>query len=190
MSKFSELYKIDVNKNVEKKNNFNYLSWTYAWKTLQEHEPHSSYEVVKFNGLPVCYLNDGSAIVEVIVTVNDVPRSMWLAVTDYSNKAIKNPSSADVANSTMRCFVKAIAMHGLGLYIYAGEDLPQVPKEPSAKEVMQRVNKVVDKCDDIKELNTLWTDKLMPYIRGLSDDIKDKCEVIYTDKCNEFTGQC
>tara|TARA_R110000850_G_scaffold156972_1_gene281176 strand:- start:878 stop:1462 length:585 start_codon:yes stop_codon:yes gene_type:complete len=191
MSKFTELYKIDVNKDVEKKNGFNYLSWTYAWKTLQSHAPEATYEVTRFNGLPVCFFPDGSAQVEVTVTVDGVARTMWLAVTDFKNQAVKNPSSVDIANSTMRCFVKAIAMHGLGLYIYAGEDIPQMPaepKQPSYDDVLQRVDKAINACDNIEAVETLWTSKMIPYIKDMSSDLKDKCEMIYTNKRNEING--
>ena len=185
---FKDLYSIDVSSSVEKKNGFNYLSWTYAWKVLQVAEPESSYEVHEYNGLPVMYLQDNSAMVVVSVTVKGVARKMWLAVTDFKNKAIVNPNSADIANSTMRCFVKAIAMHGLGLYIYAGEDLPQMPKEPSYDEVLQRVNKAVKACEDTDTLDSLWNDKMIPYIKDMSNDLKDKCQIIYTDKRNDITG--
>lgn len=123
MSKAKEVWDklsaIDVNKHTQKKNNFTYLSWTWAWATLQECYPESSYEF-----RDVMWMPDHTAEVWVDLTVEGVTRPMWLAVTDFKNKAIANPSSDLIANARMRCLVKAIAMFGLGHYIYAGESLP------------------------------------------------------------------
>lgn len=129
MSKAKEIWKtlsaIDVNKHAEKKNGFTYLSWTWAWATLQEQYPDSTYEF-----RPVHWLPNNTAEVWVDLTVEGITRSMWLAVTDFKNKAVVNPGCDLVANARMRCLVKAIAMFGLGHYIYAGESLPMQVSEP------------------------------------------------------------
>lgn len=118
------LSKINVNDHTDKKNNFTYLSWTWAWATLQENYPNSTYHFK-----PDLWHN-GTCEVWVDLTVEDITRTMWLAVTDYKNKAVVNPSCDLIANARMRCLVKAIAMFGLGHYIYAGESLPMENTKP------------------------------------------------------------
>ena len=118
---FRNLASIDVNKHASKKGKFTYLSWTWAWATLMEEYPASTYEF-----LPNEIHNDDSVTVHCTVTVEGISRTMWLAVMDNNNRAIKNPASTDIANNKMRCLVKALAMFGLGHYIYAGESMPEV----------------------------------------------------------------
>jgi hypothetical protein len=120
MNTWKTLSSIDVSKNIEKKGNLSYLSWAWAWSTLNEHYPQSSYTYC-----PPSFLENGTCEVNVSVTVEGKTHSMWLPVMDNRNKSIANPSSRDISDARMRCLVKAIAMHGLGAYIYAGEDLPQ-----------------------------------------------------------------
>ena len=120
MSTWKTLSAIDVSKNIEKKGNLSYLSWAWAWSTLMEHYPDSNYTYC-----PPSFLENGTCEVNVSVTVKEKTHSMWLPVMDNRNKAVPNPTSRDISDARMRCLVKAIAMHGLGAYIYAGEDLPQ-----------------------------------------------------------------
>lgn len=184
---FNELYKVDVSKNIEKKNGFNYLSWTYAWKHIQTIEPDSSYEVKEYDGLPVCYFKDGSAQVTVTVTIKGVSRSMWLAVTDFKNKAIINPSSVDISNSTMRCFVKAIAMHGLGLHIYAGEDVPKEDDPVDYTAWIEKARVSIHVLTDIEDVNKKWQE-IVKHIKDKPKKVKDACQLIYSNKIAEISG--
>jgi hypothetical protein len=115
--------KLNVNEHTEKKGNLTYLSWTYAVQALMEHYPESTFEVYE----PVRY-GDGSVEVRVAVTLREageeVTKVMWLPVMDNRNNAIKDPDARKISDSKMRCLVKCISLFGLGLYIYAGEDLP------------------------------------------------------------------
>ena len=111
---------INVNDHKQKKGKFNYLSWTWAWATLMDNYPDSTYEF-----LPNEVHGDGSVTTHCTVTVQGISHTMWLAVTDFSNKAIMNPNCHDIANNKMRCLTKALAFHGLGHYIYANESLPE-----------------------------------------------------------------
>lgn len=121
---FARLNAINVNDHVEKKGGFSYLSWPYAVAQLRLTDPLASWEVRRFAGLP--YLaSDAGVFVEVAVTVQSVTLSQIHPVLDSRNRPIMAPSSFDINTSIQRCLVKAIALHGLGLYIYAGEDLPQ-----------------------------------------------------------------
>lgn len=119
MSAWQTLSKIDCSKHTEKKGNLTYLSWAWAWATLMEHYPESLFEIHD-NQMH----DDGTVTVSCTVTVEAMPRTMWLPVMDNRNNAVKNPDARKLSDAKMRCLVKAIAMHGLGLYIYAGEDLP------------------------------------------------------------------
>lgn len=118
---------INVNENIEKKGNLSYLSWTWAWSTLMEHYPDSYYHFEDHK------LDNGTVEVTCILTIHkdkeSVSRSMWLPVMDHKNAAIVNPSSRMVSDAKMRCLCKACAIMGLGLYVYAGEDLPAPEKE-------------------------------------------------------------
>lgn len=134
MSNHAEIWKklsaINVNPHTATKGKFTYLSWTWAWATLMEEYPDSHYEFQ-----PIQWLPNNSCEVWVRLTVGEVTREMWLAVTDHQNKPVLNPSSDLIANCRMRCLVKAIAMFGLGHYIYAGESLPmEVTPEPYTAE--------------------------------------------------------
>jgi hypothetical protein len=140
---------INVNEHTDTKNNFTYLSWSWAWATLQEYYPHSTY---KFQ--PINFLPNGSCEVWVELTVEGVTREMWLAVTDFRNKPVTNPSCDLVANARMRCLVKAIAMFGLGHYIYAGESLPMQETKP-VDDDSQKDPKIISKFSEMKTVEDL-----------------------------------
>lgn len=117
---FERLYSLDVSKHVEKKNNLSYLSWAWAVAELMKADPSANWQI----HAPTTY-PDGTMMVACTVTAFDKPIYMWLPVMDHRNKAIQNPNAFDINKNQMRCLVKAISCHGLGLYIYAGEDLPE-----------------------------------------------------------------
>ena len=129
---FRRLFEIDVAKYVEKKGQFDYLSWPYAVAQLRLADPQAQWEVKRFNGLPYL-VTDLGVFVEVAVTVQGVTLSQIHPVLDAKNRPILAPTSFDINTSIQRCLVKAIALHGLGLSIYAGEDLPLVEAEAPAK---------------------------------------------------------
>lgn len=118
VNKFVELAAINVGKNIEKKGRFSYLSWSFAVAELMRLDPMASWTFHE-------PMNFGETMmVACTLTAFDKPVYMWLPVIDHQNKAIKNPDAMAVNKAMMRCLVKAIAAHGLGLYIYAGDDLP------------------------------------------------------------------
>lgn len=133
----SELLKINVNDQIEKKNGLSYLSWAWAWTKVLEVDPQATWEAVEFDGMPVKFLPDGSAMVKTVVTIKGHTKSCWLPVMNHRNQAIKNPDAFAINTAIVRCMTKTISMHGLGLYIYAGEDLPMTdddkPEEKPAK---------------------------------------------------------
>jgi hypothetical protein len=130
---FVELSKIDVNKHVEKKGAFTYLSWPFAVSQLRQFDPVATWQVLRFDGLP--YLNtEAGCFVEVAVCVKGISLSQIHPVLDSKNRPILAPTAFDINTSIQRCLVKAIALHGLGLYLYSGEDLPLASDEPKAED--------------------------------------------------------
>jgi hypothetical protein len=148
-SAFNTLNSIDVNSKVEKKSGLTYLSWAYAWAEVKKLYPSAHYEIQRnTDGLPYVYDKNTGYMVSTVVTIDDVSHEMWLPVMDGANKAMKAESYEyatkygnktveaatmfDINKTLMRCLTKNLAMHGLGLYIYAGEDLPEEPTQVQA----------------------------------------------------------
>ena len=121
---FATLSNINVSQHIERKGDFAYLSWPFAVAQLRLADPQATWETKRFDGLPYCKTETGF-FVEVAVTVHSITLSQIHPVLDGKNRPIFEPNAFDINTSIQRCLVKAIALHGLGLYIYAGEDLPQ-----------------------------------------------------------------
>lgn len=166
---FNELYAVNVNDHVEKKKNLSYLSWAWAWAEVKKRYPDANYVIEQFGANQVPYVYDPSTgyMVFTNMTIHGQTYRMWLPVMDESNNAMKDApytyevkeynygkptgkmvtksvEAADMFNvnkAIMRCLVKNLAMFGLGLYIYAGEDLPdekpveESPPQPSPIEI-------------------------------------------------------
>lgn len=116
---FARLSALDVGKHIEKKNGLSYLSWAYAVGVLLKEDPHANWAY----GEPKMY--GETMMVSCTVTAFGKPMTSYLPVMDHRNKSIPNPDAFQVNTAMQRCLVKAIALHGIGLYIYAGEDVPQ-----------------------------------------------------------------
>lgn len=129
---FQKLNSIDVSSHQEKKNGLTYLSWAWAWGEVKKQHPEAVYTIYEAaNGC--FYHTDGNTCwVKTGVTVNGIEHIEYLPVMDNRNKSIplKSVTSFDVNKSIQRCITKACARHGLGLYIYAGEDLPEDEEAP------------------------------------------------------------
>jgi len=178
-----DLLKINVNEYTEKKNGLTYLSWAGAWGEALKADPAVNFKVEMFDGTPLMMVG-GSFMVWVTVTMFGKPVTCMLPVLDYRNKPINTPNSFDVNTSIMRCLVKAIAMHGLGLYIYAGEDAPEevgdtpvvdAPKPDTPKGEVKVVKKVErkPKPDEVTE----W-------------DSSDASRQLFADGMIEYTYIC
>jgi len=142
---FEKVYSIDVNKYTEKKNGLTYLSWANAWSEFMKIYPNAKYTIKK-DDKGLCYFGDERVgyMVYTTVEVSDLIHEMWLPVMDnvnnamklekytyttkYGEKTVDAMTMFDVNKTIMRCLVKNLAMFGLGLYIYAGEDLPNDEK--------------------------------------------------------------
>lgn len=135
---------IDVNGRTEQKNGLTYLSWAWAWTEVLKVDPNATWEAVEFNGLPCAFFPDKTGMVKTIVTINGVTKSCWLPVMDHKNKAIPNPDAFAINKAIVRCMTKAISMFGLGLYIYAGEDMPESVPSYLSDEQVANITALVD----------------------------------------------
>ncbi|HEX3156741.1 MAG TPA: DUF1071 domain-containing protein [Candidatus Angelobacter sp.] len=129
-SSFERLASINVNAKLEKKNGLSYLSWAWAWDQLLRVDPEADFEY----GQPTTHAGE-TVMVYCTVTAFGKKRTAHLPVMDHRNKAIAQPDAFQINTAMQRCLVKAIGLHGLGLYIYAGEDLPEgetAPQESGA----------------------------------------------------------
>ena len=124
VNNFVALSKINVNGHTEKKGKYTYLSWAFAVAEAMEADPQASW-----NFRDPLVFADGTMMVQCDVVMFGKSIYMFLPVMNNVNKAIENPNAFDVNSAMMRCLVKGIAAHGLGLYIYAGEDLPEEEKQ-------------------------------------------------------------
>lgn len=127
LSVFEVLNAINVNEHTEKKNNLTYLSWAWAWAEVKKNYPDAQYTIYE-NANGFNYHTDGRTCwVKTGVTINGLEHIEYLPVMDYANKSIpaERVTSFDVNKAIQRSLTKAAARHGLGLYIYAGEDLPE-----------------------------------------------------------------
>lgn len=151
---FKELAAVDVNGHTEKKKSdskeLTYLSWPFALKEVLERYPGTAYSITHWDGKPYFYDPALGYMVETSVTIDGQTKDMWLPVMDshnqamktepyevktkYSSYTVKAASMMDINKAIMRCLVKNFAMFGLGLYIYAGEDLPDDMNIPEKAE--------------------------------------------------------
>mgnify|MGYP001625118403 FL=1 len=131
---FTELNSINVQDKIEKKGNLSYLSWAYAWAEVKKRHPDATYTIYE-NTDGWNYHTDGRTCwVKTGVTVNGIEHIEYLPVMDYKNSSIPldKVTSFDVNKAIQRSLTKAVARHGLGLYIYAGEDLPEAEKDEAS----------------------------------------------------------
>lgn len=158
MNYFEELYNLNVNDNVEKKEGLSYLSWAWAVAEVLKKHPDMTYKILRFgeSNLPYTYDEKTGYMVFTEVTISGITREMWLPVMDSKNKAMlehpytyttkygeKTVDAAtmfDINKTIMRCLTKNFAMFGLGLYIYAGEDLPE--EEATRKVTLEQIEQI------------------------------------------------
>ena len=171
-SVYNNLAAIDVRPLVEKKGRADYLSWAHAWNLLKKHYPQAQRKIYECPETGLNYFTDGkTAYVKVGIVVNDMEHIDMLPVMDHRNKsiAIDKIDSFEVNKTIQRATVKAIAMHGLGLSLWTGEDVPSQPseaKEAPSKEAVERISLEVDDENWAKVLKFVVAskDKGMPYI--------------------------
>ena len=174
--KIKKLLEIDVSSYTEKKNGLTYLSWANAWREVLKVAPDAQYKIVK-NDQGVCAFGNGEQgyMVYTEVTIEGTTHEMWLPVMDFRNQSIKNPSTFDINKSVMRCLTKNLAMFGLGLYIYAGEDLPEDAPESAQKapQATKKHAKDVAPTQSKKDPQSVLAEKraaVLAAFKGLTDE--------------------
>lgn len=181
-SVFETLNSINVNDYTEKKDTglttLTYLSWSKAWEEVKKIYPGATYEIKRFgeNSLPYVFDEKTGYMVFTSVTIEGITHEMWLPVMDGKNKAMKDKSydystrsgkktvdaatMFDINTSIMRCLTKNLAMFGLGLYIYSGEDIPNAKKDENLEKPIDEAHiatlrKELERTG-IAESNMLW----------------------------------
>lgn len=184
-SVFSTLNAIDCNEHIEKKNGLSYLSWAWAWQIVKQYYPLASYTIYE-NEVGNPYFSDGKTCwVKTGVTIEGLEHIEYLPIMDFRNQSIPvdKVTSMDMNKAIQRSLTKACARHGLGLYIYAGEDLPyeeKAERKAIAKGAATSDNNVLQDAiarvaeartaDDFKEI---WADyKNTPYSEAVKDAMK------------------
>lgn len=176
-STWAVLSAINCNEHTEQKNGLTYLSWAWAWGIVKTNFPDANYRVRQYDGKPYLFDENLGYLVTTEVTINGETIEMSLPVMDGANKAQKNVAYSysvkeyknrnwtgniidknvepatmfDINTAIMRCLTKNLAMFGLGHYIYAGEDLPQV-----SDDMLEEAIDAVKQCDNIASLQATW----------------------------------
>jgi len=172
---WSQLKKIDVEKEkmVKQKGKYSYISWAMAWSALCDIYPDSTFEKhCNEQGFPYFKDEQGYCFTKVTVTVKGKSVTEMLPVLNNYNKPIKNPDSMDVNTSLQRCLAKAVALHGLGVHVYSGEDIAEIPdnlgeedakpkeiQKPEIKKVEEQVKKIEEKASKPDTLTIEVPDK-------------------------------
>ena len=185
---FEKLNKVDVSKFTEKKGQFNYLSWAHAVRELLKACPEATWEVHLFenaDGTKQPYMKNGTgSYVQVSVNVDNVVRSQIHPVLDHRNQPIDNANAFQINTSIQRCLAKAIALHGLGLYIFAGEDLPEA--DPLTDAQAYELNELATNIQDEDTRNTIYSAINEKQIdAGNFEACKERCnKIIEKEKTN------
>ena len=190
-TKFEQLTAVDCSAHIDKKNtggvNLSYLSWAWAWDYFKKAYPDAKYEIKEWDGKPYLFDEKTGYMVETSITAGGETYCMWLPVMDNTNhsmldkpykiqtkfKTIDVPAATmfDINKNIMRCLVKNMAMFGLGLYIYAGEDLPADAEEKQVKQTttqktVEEYTKLIDDCEDEQSINRLFYEWSKVYAKG------------------------
>ncbi len=201
-SVWETLSKIDVSEHTEEKNGLTYLSWAWAWGIVKKHYPKTTFTKNLYssanNDCTLPYMIDpaGYAFVSVTVDIEGETQTEVLPVLNHANKAVSQPDSFQVNTALQRCLTKCLAFHGLGHYIYAGEDLPEGVEQKIVVEnangnkqeveglgtVAEVFNTFIPECKTLKELRAFWGANK----NAISALEKDK--TLYDSVLKKFTG--
>lgn len=174
-SLFKQLREIDITDHVEKKNNFYYLSWAWALDVMYEFDENAEFEFPERE-----VFADGTVMIYCDVTIKGKKKRGFLPVMDFKNNAVRNPDARKISDSMQRCLVKTIALHGLGLNLYAGEDLPDESKD-------QRSDTKADKKADAPNVNVkpLSGEEFLMLQNGLKNAQNFDEFKVARDKCTQ-----
>jgi hypothetical protein len=149
MTTYNEIRKINVNEHTDKKGKFTYLSWAWAVDQLLQLDPSATWDYqapMQFGDTLMVFCS---------VTAFGKTMTAQLPVLNHQNKAISNPNAMDVNTAMQRCLAKAIALHGLGLYIYAGEDVPDEPT-PDLTESAEKWVGTISRAETMEQLKASY----------------------------------
>lgn len=210
---FETLYSLDMNDKIEKRENLSYLSWANAWAEFKRAYPSATYRIVKdpITNLPYFADERTGIIVYTEVTVDDITHEMWLPVMNTSNKAMKlepytykvydkfkkeyvertveAASMFDINKTIMRCLVKNLAMFGLGLYIYAGEDIPEKTADDNVNNQQESIPEQPKRTRKSRAIQQPVQDKYAGIRIALQQcKTQDSLMELYKQHQNEVTG--
>jgi len=185
-----DLLKINVNEHTEKKNGLTYLSWAWAWAEALKADPTAMFDVQLFDGKPYMDVN-GTGMVWVTVTMFGQPRFCMLPVMNHRNQPIQNPDAFQVNTAIMRCMTKALALHGLGLYIYAGEDLPESDEKTApTPQATAPMGELYKKEDGPKYEKIVAKTAPKKTIQPTEWDTSDESRKLFAEGMIEWTSHC
>lgn len=168
---YKQRTEINVSAHIEKKGRFSYLSWVYALDELQKLDEAATWAHQEHTIYP-----DTSMMVTTTVTAFGKTLPMWLPVMDHNNKAIKNPDAFAINKAYMRCLAKNVAAHGIGLYIFAGEDLPNAEDTPGTDQGKPfNITDGLKACktiDELKKVYSALTKEEQKTYLSVKDDMK------------------
>ena len=155
---FVDLLQAEVR--TEKKGKLTYASWIEVWAELKRRHPAATYQVhqteagsfLHGEGLVMCSVTVPAADIADGEAHADVTHKMWLPVMDQRNGQIQKPSTTDINKALMRCLAKCVAMHGLGAYVYMGEDLPEAPEPDPMDAYAKRLDKLATHMEGADDL--------------------------------------
>lgn len=169
LGEFEKLIALNVNDKTDKKGKFTYLSWAWAWAEFVKVYPEATYEIIKnSNGLPY-FADETGGMVYTKVKAGSLTHEMWLPIMDMQNKSKKVFDMMDINKAVMRCLVKNLAMFGLGLYIYAGEDLPEG----------EEVQPIPTKSVPPRKINQIEGENLLEMIDKKGSDLEKFCSAYH-----------
>lgn len=167
------LSRIDVNNHTEKKGGLTYLSWAWAWGICKENYPDATFvKMTNDQDFPCFKDENGIAFVKVRVIIEDQSVTEIYPVLDYKNKSIKNPDSFAINTALQRCLTKCLGYFGLGHYIYAGEDLPQIDidREDTIKKIEAHHEKLKEEDPEREWLKDVLNYYKVDKVSSLKDD--------------------
>ena len=207
-SLFERLSEINVSGFAEKKGHFTYLSWAWAVTELKKIAPEAYWTIHEFGYDGVSrqpYMQtEAGCFVKVTVIAEGIEMTQVHPVLDHSNNTVKQPNAFEVNTSIMRCLTKAISLHGLGLYIYAGEDLPEGEKEPTTDKVppyavKDRVNTghnpdmqtggAKSTAPQLKYIKSLRSQYLDDFGEAVAQQAMDKLDKLFPGAVTDMTKQ-
>ena len=172
---FNELRQINVNEHTERKGNLTYLSWTYSLDILLQNDSTATWKFLE----PIVY-ND-TMMVRTEVTALGKTLEMQLPVMDNRNNAIKSPDARKISDSQMRCLAKNIACFGIGLYVYAGSDLPSDAIDEEKPDLTDLCTQWIDNINDCLDMDTLKS----AYGQAYKELSKDKVAIERISKAKD-----